>query len=41
MDSNIPLTPSYLTTLLKYQKAVELRAFEAIAIKARETIMLL
>jgi hypothetical protein len=37
MDSVIPLTPSYCTALLKYQKSVEPRLLEACAIKSRDT----
>ena len=37
MDSAIPLTLSYCTALLKYQKSVEPRLLEACAIKSRDT----
>ena len=37
MDSAIPLTPSYCTALLKYQKSVEPRFLEACAIKSCDT----
>jgi len=33
----IPLTPSYSTALIKYQKSVEPRLGEAYVIKARDT----
>jgi cell fate (sporulation/competence/biofilm development) regulator YmcA (YheA/YmcA/DUF963 family) len=37
MDSAIPLTLSYCTTLLKYQKSMEPRLLEAYVIKNRDT----
>ena len=37
MNETVPLTPSYSRALIKYQKAVEPRISEAVAIKARDT----
>lgn len=37
MAESVPLTPSYSTALIKYQKSVEPRLAEAYAIKARDT----
>jgi hypothetical protein len=36
MDVNVSLTPSYMYTLVKYQKAVEPRVLERSTIKSRE-----